>query len=114
MSFLTRPFSPTFGRKLTFTVSTSAGTPQLIGQLSGPLQLRLANYDTGAPVAYMAGTQTAVASVTVAANPTLMSGGATELITVHPNSDNTPVYFNVIGDTGASGGKFEATPGQGI
>lgn len=114
MSFNVRPFSPLFGSKLTFTVSTSAGTPQSLGQLSGPIQLRIVNYDTGAPVAYAAGTQTGIASMTVAANPTLPANGAAEIITVHPNQDGSVAYFNVIGDTGAAGGKFEVTRGQGI
>lgn len=114
MSFLTRPFSPLFGSKLTFTVSTSAGTSQSLGELTGPIQLRLANYDTGAPVAYAAGPKAIVDAITVANNPTLAQNGATEVITVHPNQAGGLVYFNVIGDTGASGGKFEVTRGQGI
>ena len=114
MSFLTRPFSPLFGSKLTFTVSTSAGTPQSLGKPSGPMQLRIVNYDTGAPVAYAAGPTGTIASMTVAANPTLAASGATEIVTVHPNQDGSELFFNVIGDTGASGGKFEVTRGQGI
>jgi len=114
MSFLTRPFSPLFGSKLTFTVSTSAGTPQSLGKPTGPLQLRIVNYDTGAPVAYGAGPTVTMAAMTVATYPTLASGGATEVITVHPNQDGSELFFNVMGDTGASGGKFEVTRGQGI
>lgn len=112
MSFLARPFSPLFGSKLTFTVSTSAGTSQSLGKPSGPMQLRIANFDTVA-VSYGAGVKATVDAVTVAAYPALPSGGL-EVITVHPNQDGSELWFNVIGDTGASGGKFEVVRGQGI
>lgn len=113
MSFNTRPFCPTYGATKEFTVSASAGTSQLIGQLTGPTQFRLVNFDT-VKVAYCFGPKAQADAITLAANPKLVGSGGTEVVTVMPNSDGSPVYLNVIGDTAPAGNKFEATPGQGI
>ena len=112
MSLSTQPIALNFATKKEVTVTTSAGTSQSIGALSGPIQARVANYDT-ARVAVLFGTQTAANAITVAGSPTIPPSGV-EVLTIVPNSDGTAVYWNVIGDTGAVGNKFEVTLGSGI
>lgn len=112
MSFNTRPISLTYATKKEVTVTASSGTPQLIGTLSGPVQARLVNYDT-VRVAFAAGTSAGVTTLTVANYPTI-AAGATEVITIHPNQDGSPVYWNIISDASPTGNKFEVTLGQGI
>jgi hypothetical protein len=110
--FNTRPITLNYGTKKEVVVTASAGTPQLIGELSGPIQVRLVNYDTSR-VAFHFGTLTGAGNVAVATNPTLVAG-ATEVLTVMPNRDGTPVYWNIIGDGTPAGKTFEVTLGQGI
>lgn len=113
MSFLSRPFSPNFATKNEQTVaSTRLATSQNIGALSGPVQVRLINYDTSR-VAITFGTKAVADAVTVANSPTV-AAGSTEVITVHPNQDGSVVYWNIIGDGTPAGNKFEVTLGQGI
>lgn len=113
MSFNVRPFSPTYGTTKEFTVAATAGTSQLIGQLSGPTQFRLANFDT-VKVAYVFGPKALADAITLSPNPKLLGNGGTEIVTVMPNSDGSPVYLNIISDAAPTGNKFEATQGQGI
>jgi len=112
MSFNTRPISLTYATKVEVTVANSAGTSQLLGQLSGPIQVRIVNNDT-VRVAFRAGTQAFANAITLSNSPTF-PGGATEIITIHPNPDNTPVYWNIFGDTAPGGKAFEVTICSGI
>lgn len=111
MSFVTQPFCATGTTKTEVTVTTSAGTSQLIGRLDAPVQIRVVNYDT-VRVGFRVGTKTYTDAATIAASKTIPAG-AIEVFTVNPNSDGSLVYWNIIGDTGAAGNKFEVTQGVG-
>jgi hypothetical protein len=105
MSFSTQPAALNYKSKHDLAVTTSATGSVAIGQLSGPVQIRHANYNT-ARVAFLYGAKADADAITVATAPTL-GPGVHEIITVYPNSDGSPVWLNVIGDTGASGGGYE-------
>lgn len=104
-----RAFAPTFGAKKEATVSTTASSATLLANaVNGPVNFRIVNNDT-VRVAYRFGDSTV--SAVLASDPSLPAG-AVEIITVI--GKGVDIYFSVIGDTGASGAKFEACPGQGI
>lgn len=111
MSFTTQPFCSNGATKTEVTVTTSAGTSQIMGQLSGPVQVRVVNYDT-VRVGLRFGAKTYTDAATIAASKTIPAG-AVEVFTVQPNPDGSPVYWNIIGDAGAAGNKFEVTQGAG-
>lgn len=104
-----RAISLAYGTKVTDTVATSATTAKLVGRFAGPIQLRLENLDSVA-VAYRFGGSSVTA--VFAKDPVLPAGGV-EVITAAPEVDGN-VYMSVIGDTGAAGKSFGATPAQGI
>lgn len=110
MNFNFRPFSPTFGTKKEVTLTASAGTSQLVGQITGPVQVRVVNTDT-IRACVVFGTLAQANAVSLA-NGVTIRGGETSVLTVHPNSDGSAVYWNVIGDATASKA-FEVTLGQG-
>jgi len=115
MSYVTQPIALTYGTKKEVTVSASAGTSQLLGQLTGPVQVRIVNYDT-VRVAVRFGPKTATDALTLAGNPTV-APGATEVWTIVPNidpvTDSAAVYWNIISDASPAGNKFEVTLGAG-
>ena len=113
MSFTTSPFAPTFGTKQEVTVTASAGTPQSLGQLSGPVQARLVNHDT-VKVAFATGAQSVVNGITLTAANMTLTAGRTEIITIMPNPDGSAVYWNIISAASPAGNKFEVVLGQGF
>lgn len=111
MSFVTQPFCANEGAKVEVSVTASAGTSQLLGQPSGPFQLRVCNYDT-VRVAFRTGAKATCDAVSIANSKTIQPG-ATEVFTVMPNSDGAALYWNICGDTSPTGNKFEVVIGAG-
>ena len=113
MSFATGPFAPSFASKQEVTVAATAGTSQNLGQLTGPIQARLVNHDT-VKVGFAAGIKATVDAIALTAANITLTAGRTEIITIMPNSDGSPVYWNIISAASPAGNKFEVVLGQGF
>lgn len=108
MSFVTQPFSPTFGAKKEISTTASASSATLIASApGGPIQVRICNRGTG-DAAYRFGGSSVAAVFT--ADPVLPAGGV-EIVTILPSFGNPDIYVSTI--AGGSIGTVEVTPGVG-
>lgn len=114
-----RPIALNYSSTKNVTVSASATTPQpLVGTIAnpaeptGPIQVRIVNYDT-VKVAFHFGTLAGATNIALATSPTL-APGATEVLTVMPNRDGGIVYWSTISAASPTGNSFEVTLGQGL
>lgn len=107
MSFVTQPIALNYKTKKEVTVTASAGTSQSLGQLSGPIQVRVANFDT-VRVSFLAGAKADADAVTLAGGVGIVAGGV-EVFTIVPNNDGSTVYWNIISAASPAGNTFEVT-----